>query len=98
MKNFLYIFILSISPGWTNEINDFPIKLLFQGSDSYSLSIEGKSSSSKKDLKLLFTNKVKEVCGTRFELLNVTFDRIIKDENEREIIQGSFKCFVKSQM
>ncbi len=44
-------------------------------------------------MRKIFRKKVNEVCGTRFEIFDINFD-----QDNKQLLQGSFKCFVNSQM
>ena len=54
--------------------------------------------SSEKKLRDVFQNKVNEVCGTRFEIISIKIDHINKEGVKNNILDGTFKCFVNSQM
>ena len=54
--------------------------------------------SSEKKLRDVFQNKVNEVCGTRFEIISIKVDHISKEGVKNNILDGTFKCFVNSQM
>jgi len=41
---------------------------------------------------------VNEVCGTRFEIISIKVDHISKEGAKKNILNGTFKCFVNSQM
>ena len=90
-KLFLISFISSFA--FANDQYDFEIKLSPQGSDEYQLSVKGVDKSHEKDMREIFRKKVNEVCGTRFEIFGIKFE-----QENKKILQGSFKCFVNSQM
>jgi len=92
MKKFFLISLIS-SFAFANDFDGFEIKLFPQGSDEYHLSIKGSDISYEKDMREIFRKKVNEVCGTRFEIFDIKFD-----QENKQLIQGSFKCFVNSQM
>jgi hypothetical protein len=41
---------------------------------------------------------VNEVCGTRFEIINIKTDYENNEGSKNNILDGTFKCFVNSQM
>tara|TARA_B100000035_G_scaffold283496_1_gene265743 strand:+ start:2729 stop:3007 length:279 start_codon:yes stop_codon:yes gene_type:complete len=90
-KLFLISFLSSFA--LANGLSNFEIKLFPQGSDEYHLSIKGGDISYEKDMREIFRKKVYEVCGTRFEIFDIKFD-----QDNKKSLQGSFKCFVNSQM
>ena len=92
MKKLFLISLIS-SFAFANDLDDFEIKLFPQGSDEYYLLIKGSDISYEKDMRKIFRKKVNEVCGTRFEIFDIKFD-----QENKQLIQGSFKCFVNSQM
>ena len=92
MKKLFLIFFLS-SFALANDLNNFEIKLFPQGSDEYHLLIKGSDIAYEKDMREIFRKKVNEVCGTRFEIFGIKFE-----QENKKILQGSFKCFVNSQM
>ena len=98
MQKFLFLFVLSISSVWANDLKKFNLDFFPQGSDTYILIITGEQLIDDKEFKTTFKNKVKDICGTRFEILSTEFDHILEDEQKRKILQGSFKCYVTSQM
>ena len=98
MQKFLFLFVLSISCVWANDLKKFNLDFFTQGSDTYILIITGEQLIDDKEFKTTFKNKVKDICGTRFEILSTEFDHILEDEQKRKILQGSFKCHVTSQM
>ena len=92
MKKLFLIFLIS-SFAFANDLDDFEIKLFPQGSDEYYLLIKGSDISYEKDMRKIFRKKVNEVCGTRFEIFDIKFD-----QENKQLLQGSFRCFVNSQM
>jgi len=92
MKKLFLIFFLSPF-AFANDLSDFEIKLFPQGSDEYHLSVKGDDISYEKDMREIFRKKVNEVCGTRFEIFDTKFD-----QENKKLLQGSFKCFINSQM
>tara|TARA_B100000780_G_C21016049_1_gene407050 strand:+ start:47 stop:313 length:267 start_codon:yes stop_codon:yes gene_type:complete len=83
---------------FANESNSLEINLLPLGSDRYNILIKGNISSSQIDLKEEFTRSINEQCGTRFEIENIELNNINQDGHKKPSIQGSFKCYVNSQM
>ena len=98
MKKISLVFLLAISLVVTSKVSSLETKLSPQGSDKYNFLITGDDKSSKKKLKDVFQNKVNEVCGTRFEIISITTDHINKEGVKNNVLDGSFKCFVNSQM
>ncbi|MDA9226827.1 hypothetical protein N9O81_00955 [Methylophilaceae bacterium] len=98
MKKISLIFLLAISLVVTSKASSLEIKLSPQGSDKYNFLITGDDKSSEKKLRDVFQNKVNEVCGTRFEIISITIDHINKERVKNNVLDGSFKCFVNSQM
>ena len=98
MKKIILIFLLAISLVVTSKANSLETKLSPQGSDKYNFLITGDDKSSEEKLRDVFQNKVNEVCGTRFEIISITTDHINKEEVKNNLLDGSFKCFVNSQM
>ena len=92
MKKLFLIFFLS-SFALANDLNNFEIKLFPQGSDEYHLLIKGSDLAYEKDMREIFRKKVNEVCGTRFEIFDIKFE-----QENKQLLQGSFKCFINSQM
>ena len=95
MKKFLIILLLI--PVFVKG-NNLITNLSPKGSNTYSLSIEGDISFDEKKLRAVFQNKVNEVCGTRFEIINIKIDYINNEGSKNNILDGTFKCFVNSQM
>jgi len=93
-KLLLILFLIS----FLVEANEFVIRLFPQEEDKYNLSIEGGISSTEKSLRNIFQRKVNEVCGTRFEIVSIELDNIYEEKFEKNVIHGSFKCYVNSQM
>tara|TARA_B110000444_G_C18233606_1_gene319888 strand:+ start:116 stop:367 length:252 start_codon:yes stop_codon:yes gene_type:complete len=75
------------------EVNLFPLD-----SDRYNIIIKGNISSSQIDLKQELKRKIHEVCGTRFEIENNEIANIVQDGYKKLTMNGSFKCYVNSQM
>jgi len=95
LKKFLIIlFLIPVFVKGNNLITNLSPK----GSNTYYLSIEGDISFDEKKLRDVFQNKVNEVCGTRFEIINIKTDYINKEGSKNNILDGTFKCFVNSQM
>ena len=90
--------MLILSLVLTNKVGSFETKLSPQGSDKYNFLIKGDPKTSEKKLKDVFQNKVNEVCGTRFEIINIKTDYINSEGSKNNILDGTFKCFVNSQM
>ena len=82
---------------FTNAANSLKMKLFPLGSDRYNILIEN-ISSNQINLREEFQKKVNEVCGTRFEIESIELAKANQDTYEKPTIQGSFKCFVNSQM
>jgi len=95
LKKFLIILLLI--PVFVKG-NNLITNLSPKGSNTYSLSIEGDISFDEKKLRAVFQNKVNEVCGTRFEIINIKIDYINNEGSKNNILDGTFKCFVNSQM
>ena len=89
------ILLLALSLVLINKASSVETKLSPQGSDEYNLYIKGDAQSNEKKLKDIFQNKVNEICGTRFEIISIKID---KEESKKNVLNGSFKCFVNSQM
>ena len=83
---------------FATKSNSLEINLLPLGSDRYNILIKGSISSSQIDLKEEFTRSINEQCGTRFEIENIELNNINQDGHKKPSIQGSFKCYVNSQM
>ena len=98
MKKISLFFLLTLSLVLTNKVSSLETKLSPQGSDKYNFLITGDAKSSEKKLRDVFQNKVNEVCGTRFEIISITTDHINKEGVKNNVLDGSFKCFVNSQM
>jgi len=98
MKKISLIFLLTLSLVLTSKAIDLETKLSPQGSDKYNFHIIGDAKTSEKKLRDVFQNKVNEVCGTRFEILNIKTDYENNDGSKKNILDGTFKCFVNSQM
>ena len=98
MKKIILVFLLAISLVVTTKASSLETKLSPQGSDKYNFHIKGDAKSSEKKLREVFQNKVNEVCGTRFEIINIKTDYINKDGSKNHVLNGTFKCFVNSQM
>ena len=98
MKKISLFFLLTLSLVVTSKASSLETKLSPQGSDKYNFLITGDDKSSEKKLRDVFQNKVNEVCGTRFEIISITTNQINKGEVKNNILDGSFKCFVNSQM
>ncbi len=98
MKRISLVFLLAISLVVTSKASSLETKLSPQGSDKYNFIIKGDAKTAKKKLREVFQNKVSEVCGTRFEIINIKIDHINKEGSKNNILDGSFKCFVNSQM
>ena len=98
MKKISLIFLLALSLFVTSKASSLETKLSPQGSDKYNFLITGDAKSSEKKLRDVFQNKVNEVCGTRFEIISINIDHINKEGVKNNVLDGSFKCFVNSQM
>ena len=98
MKKIGQIFLLALSFVLTSQASSIETKLSPQGADKYNLIIKGDAKSSEKNLRDVFQNKVNEVCGTRFEIISIKVDHISKEGAKKNILNGTFKCFVNSQM
>ena len=99
MKKYFFFNLLLISSlVLAKDDNNFEIILSLQGSNQYNLLIIGDDKSSEKKLRDVFQNKVNEVCGTRFEIISIKIDHINKEGVKNNLLDGSFKCFVNSQM
>ena len=92
------IFLLALFLVVTSNASSLETKLSPQGSDKYNFHIIGDAKTSEKKLRDVFQNKVNEVCGTRFEIISIKVDRISKEGVNNKVLDGSFKCFVNSQM
>lgn len=98
MKKINLIFLLALSFATTTQASSLETKLSPQGADKYNFFITGDADSSEKKLRDIFQNKVNEVCGTRFEIISIKVDHISKEGAKKNILNGTFKCFVNSQM
>ena len=98
MKKISLFFLLTLSLVVTSKASSLETKLSPQGSDKYNFHIKGDAKTSEKKLRDVFKNKVNEVCGTRFEIISITTDHINKEGVKNNLLDGSFKCFVNSQM
>ena len=98
MKRISLIFLFALSIVVTSKASSLETKLSPQGSDKYNFIIKGDAKTSEKNLKEVFQNKVSEVCGTRFEIINIKMDYIDKEGSKNNLLNGTFKCFVNSQM
>ena len=98
MKKISLFFLLTLSLVLASKASSLETKLSPQGSDKYNFHIKGDAKSSEKKLRDVFQNKVNEVCGTRFEIISITTNQINKGGVKNNILDGSFKCFVNSQM
>ena len=98
MKKISLFFLLTLSLVVTSKASSLETKLSPQGSDKYNFIIKGDDKSSEKKLRDVFQNKVNEVCGTRFEIISITTYQINKEGVKNNVLDGSFKCFVNSQM
>ena len=98
MKKINLVFLLAMSLVETSKASSLETKLSPQGSDKYNFIIKGDDKSSEKKLRDVFQNKVNEVCGTRFEIINIKTEYVNKGGAKKYILNGTFKCFVNSQM
>ena len=98
MKKISLFFLLTLSIVLASEASSLETKLSSQGSDKYNFLIKGDAKTSEKKLRDVFQNKVNEVCGTRFEIISIKIDHINKEGVKNNVLDGSFKCFVNSQM
>jgi len=98
MKKISLFFLLTLSLVVTSKASSLETKLSPQGSDKYNFHIKGDDKSTEKKLRDVFQNKVNEVCGTRFEITSITTYQINKEGVKSNVLDGSFKCFVNSQM
>ena len=98
MKKISLFFLLSLSLVVTSKASSLETKLSPQGSDKYNFHIKGDAKSSEKKLRDVFQNKVNEVCGTRFEIISIATYQINKEGVKNNVLDGTFKCFVNSQM
>ena len=98
MKKISLFFLLTLSLVVTSKASSLETKLSPQGSDKYNFHIKGDAKISEKKLRDVFQNKVNEVCGTRFEIISIKIDHLNKEGVKNNLLDGSFKCFVNSQM
>ena len=98
MKRISLIFLLALFLVVTSKASSLETKLSTQGSDKYNFLITGDAKYSEKKLRDVFQNKVNEVCGTRFEIISIKIDHLNKEGVKNNLLDGSFKCFVNSQM
>ena len=98
MKKISLFFLLTLSIVLTSKASSLETKLSPQGSDKYNFHIKGDAKTSEKKLRDVFQNKVNEVCGTRFEIISIKIDHKNKEGVKNNVLDGSFKCFVNSQM
>ena len=98
MKKISLFFLLTLSLVVTSKASSLETKLSPQGSDKYNFHIKGDAKTSEKKLRDVFQNKVNEVCGTRFEIINIKTDYINNEGSKNNILDVTFKCFVNSQM
>ena len=98
MKKISLFFLFTLSLVLTSKASSLETKLSPQGSDKYNFHIKGDAKTSEKKLRDVFQNKVNEVCGTRFEIISIKIDHINKEGVKNNLLDGSFKCFVNSQM
>ena len=98
MKKISLFFLLALHLAVTSKASSLETKLSPQGSDKYNFLIKGDPMTSEKKLRDVFQNKVNEVCGTRFEIINIKTDYINNEGPKNNILDGTFKCFVNSQM
>ena len=98
MKRISLIFLLALFLVVTSKASNLETKLSPQGSDRYNFYIKGDAKTSEKNLREVFQNKVNEVCGTRFEIIGIKIDHINKEGVKNNVLDGSFKCYVNSQM
>tara|TARA_B110000003_G_scaffold52249_1_gene51791 strand:+ start:291 stop:581 length:291 start_codon:yes stop_codon:yes gene_type:complete len=96
MKKLLLILFLFPCLLLTKESNSLEVKLQPLGSDRYNISITENSNSNnlRKELKKV----VNKTCGTRFEIESIKLNEINQNRYKKQILQGSFKCYVNSQM
>ena len=98
MKKISLFFLLTLSLVLASKASSLETKLSPQGSDKYNFLIKGDAKTSEKKLRDVFQNKVNEVCGTRFEIISIKIDHLNKEGVKNNLLDGSFKCFVNSQM
>jgi len=99
MKKYFFFNLLLISSLVLakDDIN-FEIILSLLGSNQYNLLIIGDDISNEKNLRAVFQKKVNEICGTRFEIISIKMNHVSKEGAQKNTLNGSFKCFVNSQM
>ena len=78
---------------FAEESNTLEVNLQPLGSDRYNILITENSDSD--DLVEEFKKEVNKTCGTRFEIESI---EINQNRYKRQVLQGSFKCYVNSQM
>jgi len=88
---FLFLYLILAKESKTMEVKLQPI-----GSDRYNISITENSDAN--NLKEEFKIEVNKTCGTRFEIESIELSEINQNGYKRQILQGSFKCYVNSQM
>ena len=98
MKRISLIFLLALFLVVTSKASNLETKLSPQGSDRYNFYIKGDAKTAEKNLREVFQNKVNEVCGTRFEIISIKIDHINNEGSMNIVLNGTFKCFVNSQM
>ena len=98
MKKINLFFLLLLSFATTAQASSLETKLSPQGADKYNFLITDDDKSSEKKLRDVFQNKVNEVCGTRFEIISIATYQINKEVVKNNVLDGTFKCFVNSQM
>ena len=98
MKKISLIFLLALFLVVTSRASSLETKLSPQGSDKYNFYIKGDAKTAERKLREVFQNKVNEVCGTRFEIIGIKIDHINKEGVKNNVLDGSFKCYVNSQM
>ena len=98
MKKISLIFLLALLLVVTSKASSLETKLSPQGSDKYNFLIKGDPKTSEKKLRDVFQNKVNEICGTRFEIISIKMNHLSKEGAKKNILNGTFKCFVNSQM
>ena len=98
MKRISLIFLLELFLVVTSKASNLETKLSPQGSDKYNFYIKGDAKTAERKLREVFQNKVNEVCGTRFEIISIKIDHLNKEGVKNNLLNGSFKCFVNSQM
>ena len=96
MKKPLLILFLFPCLLFAKESNALEVNLQPLGSDRYNISITENNNSNnlRKELKKV----VNKTCGTRFEIESIELSEINQNRYKGQILQGSFKCYVNSQM